>query len=200
MNTLMPFLLEGMTGLEAPVEQTNGAQTSWNRQQMQLPKTHSMDAAILGNCRSLSGMPGLIARVKPDNGRRKQKAQVDEHGTPRGNPFLDYCRLGPRERSRRPTPGHSGKRTHFGPGLLATGDIVTIQHKKLGTITGRGVMVNRGRSVKIRMGNGTLSGPTATAQLVRRNPGYTRTMVETSHASRIQELNFAIISSRTDRG
>ena len=179
MNTLMPFLLDGLTGLEVPVEQTNGAQTSWNRQRMQLPKTHSGDAAILGKCRSLSGMPGLITRVKPDNGRRKQKAQVDENGTPQGLPFRDYCRLGPRDRSRRPTPGHAGKRTHFGPELLATGDTVTVQNKKLGAITGRGVMINQGRGVKIQVGNNTPSGPTATARLVRRNPGYTRTMVKT---------------------
>ena len=146
---------------------------------MQLPKAHSGDAAILGRCRSLSGMPGLIARVTPDNGRRKRKAQVDENGTPRGNPFRDYCRLNPRERSRRPTPGHAGKRTHFGPQLIATGDTVTVQHKKLGAITGRGVMINHGRGVKVRVGNDTPSGPTATAKLVRRNPGYTRTMVKT---------------------
>ena len=133
MNTMMTFLLEGLAGLGLPLEQTNGAQTSWNRQQMQLAKNHPGDAAILGNCQSLSGMPRLIARITPDNGRRKQKAHVDEHGTPRGKPFREYCRLGPRERSRRPTPGHAGKRTHFGPQLLTTGDIVTIQHKKLGS-------------------------------------------------------------------
>ena len=179
MNTLMPFLLEGLTNFGIPLEQTNGAQTSWNRQQLQLPKNHLQDAAILGSCQSLSGMPGLIAQVTPDNGRRKQKAQVDKDGTPRGKPFRDYCRLSPRERSRRPTPGHAGKRTHFGPELLATGDIMTIQNKKLGAVTGRGVMVNRGRGVKVRVGNGTPSGPTATARLVRRNPGYTKTMVET---------------------
>ena len=84
MNTLMPFLLEGLAGLGLPLEQTNGALTSWNRQQMELAKTHSMDAAILGRCRSLSGMPGLTARFTPDNGRRKQKAQVDQDGTPWG--------------------------------------------------------------------------------------------------------------------
>ena len=136
-----------------------------------------MDAAILGNCQSLSGMPELAARVRPSNGRSKQKASVDGNGTPRGHPFRRYCRLSPRERSRTMAPGHAGRRTHFGPELIATGDIVSIQHKKLGALTGRGVIANRGRSVKIRREDGEPSGPTATARLVRRNPGYVRAMV-----------------------
>ena len=177
MNTMMPFILENLAGLEIPVGQTNSALTGWNRKQMQLPKTHYHDAAILGNCKSLSGMPELVARISPSNGRSKQKANVDRKGTPTGGPFRRYCRLEPRERSRTPTPGHAGKRTHFGPELIATGDIVAIQHKKLGRITGRAIIANHGKSVKIRREHGEPSGPTATAKLVRRNPGYTRTMV-----------------------
>ena len=144
---------------------------------MQLPKTHYIDAAILGNCQSLAGIPELATHVKPSNGRSKQKANVDGKGTPTGDPFREYCRLSPRERSRTPTPGHAGKTTHFGPELLATGDIVTIRNKKLGAITGRAVITNRGKSVKILAEQGSRSGPTATARLVRRDPGYARTMV-----------------------
>ena len=177
LNTLMPFILDNLTGLEIPVRSTNAAQTSWNRKQMQLPKTHYIDAAILENCRSLSGMPEIVARLKPSNGRSKQKANVDHKGIPGGEPFRKYCRLSPRERSRTPTPGHAGKRTHFGPQLIATGDIVTIQNKKLGPITGRAVMTNYGKSVKVRGEHGEPSGPNATTMLVRRNPGYTKTMV-----------------------
>ena len=110
MNTLMPSILEDLARLEVPVEQTNAALTAWNRRQMDLPKTHCHDATILGNCKSLSGMPELITHVIPSNGRSKQKAHVDQHGTPVGRPFRDYCWLGPRERSRRPTPGHAGKK------------------------------------------------------------------------------------------
>ena len=177
MNAMMPFILENLAGLEIPVGQTNSALTGWNRKQMQLPKTHYHDAAILGNCKSLSRMPGLVTRVKPSNGRSKQKANVDGNGTPTGRPFRKYCRLSPRERSRTPTPGHAGRRTHFGPELIATGDIVAIQNRKLGEITGRGIIANQGKSVKIQGEHGERSGPTATAELVRRNPGYTRTMV-----------------------
>ena len=174
---MMPFLLDNLAGLEIPACSTNAAQTSWNRKQMQLPKTHYIDAAVLGNCQSLSGMPELVAHIKPSNGRRKQKANVDHNGIPGGEPFRKYCRLSPRERSRTPTPGHAGKRTHFGPQLIATGDIVTIQNKKLGPITGRAVMTNYGKSVKVRGRHGEPSGPTKTTRLVRRNPGYIRTMV-----------------------
>ena len=125
MNTLTPFILEDLATLEIPVQETNTTLTAWNRRQLDLPKTHCHDAAILGDCQSLQGMPELLTHVKPDNGRRKQKAHVDRYGTPVGRPFRDYCRLGPKERSRRPTPGHAGKRTHFGPQLIATGDTVT---------------------------------------------------------------------------
>ena len=177
MNTMMPFILENLAGLEIPVEQTNSALTGWNRKQMQLPKTHYHDAAILGNCKSLSGMPELVARVKPSNGRSKQKANVDGNGTPTGDPFRKYCRLGLRERSRTPTPGHAGKRIHFGPELIATGDIVAIQHKKLGKVTGRAVMYSQGKRVKIRGENGYITSLTAAASLIRRNPRYIRTMV-----------------------
>ena len=177
LNTLMPFLIGSLEDLGNPVEQTNSALIGWNRKQMQLPKTHYHDAAVLGNCRSLSEMPELVAHIKPSNGRRKRKANVDENGTIAGEPFRRYCRLSPRERSRTPTPGHAGKTTHFGPELISTGDIVTIQHKKLGPITGRAVMTNYGKSVKVRGENGEPSGPTRTTRLVRRNPGYIRTMV-----------------------
>ena len=177
MNTMMPVILQNLDRLEIPAGQTNSALTSWNRKQMQLPKTHYIDAAILGNCQSLAGIPELATHVKPSNGRSKQKANVDGKGTPVGRPFREYCRLSPRERSRTPTPGHAGKTTHFGPELIATGDIVTIQHQKLGAITGRAVITNRGKSVKVRGDNGEPSGRTATTKLVRRNPGYTRTMV-----------------------
>ena len=177
MNVMMPFILENLAGLGMPVEQTNAALTSWNRKQMQLPKTHCIDAAVLGNCQSLLGMPELVAHVRPSNGRRKRKANVVKNGTPTGDDFLKYCRLSPRERSRTPTPGHAGRRRHFGPELIGTGDIVTIQHHELGPITGRAVMTDRGEGIKIRGEHGELSGRTGTARLVRRNPGYIRTMV-----------------------
>ena len=178
MNTLMPFILEDLGTLEIPVQETNAALTAWNRRQLDLPKTHCHDAAILGDCHSLLGMPELLTHVKPSNGRRKQKAHIDRHGTPVGRPFRDYCRLGHRERSRTPTPGHAGKRTHSGPELIATGDTITIQHRTQGTITGRAVMLNHGKRVKIRTNDGFRSAPTSTARLVRRNPGYIRTLVE----------------------
>ena len=205
MNVMMPFILENLAGLEIQVEQTNTALTSWNRKQMQLPKTHCIDAAVLGDCRSLlesspvlrqgtanrrghrsrclsEGMPGIVAHVRPSNGRRKRKANVVKNGTPTGDDFLKYCLLSPRERSRTPTPGHAGRRRHFGPELIGTGDIVTIQHHELGPITGRAVMTDRGEGIKIRGKHGELSGRTGTARLVRRNPGYTRTMVRTGPA------------------
>ena len=177
LNTTIPFLIRKLEESGNPVEQANGAQTSWNRKQMQLPKTHYIDAAVLGNCQSLTGMPELVTHIKPSNGRRKQKANVDENGTIAGDPFKRYCRLSPRERSRTPTPGHAGKRTHFGPQLIATGDIVTIQHKKLGPITGRAVMYSHGERVRIRGESSDITGLTRTTRLVRRNPGYIRTMV-----------------------
>ena len=200
LNTTIPFLIRKLEESGNPVEQANGAQTSWNRKQMQLPKTHYIDAAVLGNCQSLmessplpqhgtanrrghrsrclsEGMPELVTHIKPSNGRRKQKANVDENGTIAGDPFKRYCRLSPGERSRTPTPGHAGKRTHFGPQLIATGDIVTIQHKKLGPITGRAVMYSHGGRVRIRGESSDITGLTRTTRLVRRNPGYIRTMV-----------------------
>ena len=177
LNTTIPFLIRKLEESGNPVEQANGAQTSWNRKQMQLPKTHYIDAAVLGNCQSLTGMPELVTHIKPSNGRKKQKANVDENGTIAGDPFKRYCRLSPRERSRTPTPGHAGKRTHSGPQLIATGDIVTIQHKKLGPITGRAVMYSHGERVRIRGESSDITGLTRTTRLVRRNPGYIRTMV-----------------------
>ena len=53
LNTTIPFLIRKLEESGNPVEQANGAQTSWNRKQMQLPKTHYIDAAVLGNCQSL---------------------------------------------------------------------------------------------------------------------------------------------------
>ena len=124
-------------------------------------------------------MPEFASHVKPSNGRSKQKANVNKKGTPAGDLFKKYCRLSPRKRSRTPTPGHAGKRTHFGPQLVATGDIVTIQNKKLGEITGRAVMNDKGKSVRIKGKAGDRTGPTATTRVLRRNPGYIRTMVRT---------------------
>ena len=122
-------------------------------------------------------MPELVTHIKPSNGRSKQKANVDHNGIPGGEPFRKYCRLSPRERSRTPTPGHAGKRTHFGPQLIATGDIVTIQNRNHGAITGRAVMYSHGERVRIRGESSDITGLTRTTRLVRRNPGYIRTMV-----------------------
>ena len=135
LNTIMPQLVEALAGLEMPVEQTNTATTGWNRKQMQLAKTHCMDAAILGTASQYRGCLSSQPTSGPATGDASRRPRWTRTGPPAGDPFKKYCRLSPREQSRTPTPGHAGKRTHFGPDLIATGDIATIQHRKLGAIT-----------------------------------------------------------------
>ena len=71
MKVLITALLHELASLELPLEKTEEANTSWDRNQMDLPKSKASDAAFLRNCTDLIHLPGQIKSIKPENGLRK---------------------------------------------------------------------------------------------------------------------------------
>ena len=174
LNIVMPTVLRELGSLGLPVEQTDAARTSWNRLNLNIPKSHVADAAVLGNCLSLRELPetALTISSRPRNGRRF-RAQVDAHGTVRSKRWPDYARLNAYERASIWPPGHSSSQKRFGDQHIASGDLVRIRHRTAGLITGQAVIQHAGTRVKIVGTKPSRSTSISKTRLLRRNPGFT---------------------------
>lgn len=86
-------LYENLQALSLPVEVGTGGRTRWNRSRMALPKTHWIDAAVVGastpdHLRLRYVRPWLIEAT----GRQsRQMVNVDEFGFPRGHAKGSGC-------------------------------------------------------------------------------------------------------------
>lgn len=174
LNIVMPTVLRELGSLGLPVEHTDAARTSWNRLNLNIPKSHVADAAVLGNCLSLRDLPdtALTMSSRPRNGRRF-RAQVDAHGTARSKRWPDYARLNAYERASVWPPGHSSSQKRFGDQHIASGDLVCIRHRTAGLITGQAVIQHAGTRVKIVGTKPSRSASISKTKLLRRNPGFT---------------------------
>lgn len=77
-NTLLRALVE--KGL--PVETSDGARTAWNRRRFEVPKTHVVDAAVVGNVHSLARWNQPTLRIKSVGRGTYQRMNPDEFGFP----------------------------------------------------------------------------------------------------------------------
>ena len=104
-NAALPAIVRDLWTLGIPLSSTDAASVSWARHQLGIPKTHCYDAALQGsNFTSVVSLPTKVLELRPNNGRSKQKANVDRHGTPVGQPFRQQQRLPKHLRSRNPAP------------------------------------------------------------------------------------------------
>ena len=145
LNAALPAIVRDLWELGLPISSTDAASVSWTCQQLGIPKTHCYDAALQGrNFTSVVSLPSKVLELRPNNGRSKQKANVDRHGTPVGRPFRRQQRLPKHLRSRNPAPGHSHRQQRHGPDPISTGDTVIIKGQ-----TGRAVIKARGSRVDL---------------------------------------------------
>ncbi len=169
-NAAMPAIVRDLWQLGLPLSSTDAASVSWARHQLNLPKTHCYDAALQGHdFTSVASLPGKVLELRPSNGKSKQKANVDKHGTPVGQPFRDQQRLPRHLRRRNPTAGHSDRRQRHGPQLIGTGDTVRVESIH-GTVVARVKATRRGAGVMTTDTNPRVSAPMRRCSLVARNP------------------------------
>ncbi|MHB1758345.1 MAG: RNA-guided endonuclease IscB, partial [Leptospirillum sp.] len=110
------------TGLS--VETGSGGRTKWNRTRFGLSKTHSLDAACVGNVDKVTNGDRPVLSIKATGRGSYQRTRLDAFGFPRG--FL------------------TRKKDHFG---FVTGDLVravVTTGKNLGDYTGRVAIRSRG--------------------------------------------------------
>ncbi len=123
------------TGL--PVETGSGGRTKWNRSRIDIPKSHALDAACVGDVDAVSGWQIPVLKIEAKGRGQYQRTNVTAHGFPNGY-FMD----------RKAVRG------------FRTGDTVkavVMTGKKIGTYLGR-VAVRKTGSFKVRTPDGPVDG------------------------------------------
>ena len=83
MNATRNKLLSEMLKLGLFVETGTGAQTKWNRHQLQVPKTHALDAACVGDVQELREWQRPHLQVKCVGRGRHARTLTNKYGFPR---------------------------------------------------------------------------------------------------------------------
>lgn len=168
-NAALPAIVRDLWQLGLPLSLADAASVSWARQQLNVPKTHCYDATLQGqDFTSVVSLPARVLEIHPSNGRAKQKANVDKHGTPVGKPFRQQQRLPRHMRRRDPAAGHSDRHQRHSPQLIATGDTVIVKGQ-----IGRAVTKARGTRVALHRTKPQISAKIAECGLIARNPRHT---------------------------
>ena len=165
-NAVLPALITELRTTGLPLQLTDAASVSWARKQLNVRKTHCYDATLQGQeFRTIESLPSQIIELRPSNGRSKQKAKVDRHGTPAGRPFRDQQKLPNHMRQQDPAAGHSDRHQRYGRLKISTGDTIVLDHKD-GQSIGRAVIKVRGTRVAV----GQHSASMTHARIVAHNP------------------------------
>ena len=165
-NTVLPALITEMRTTGLSLRLNDAASVSWARQQLNVRKTHCYDAALPGrDFQTIESLPNQVLELRPSNGRSKQKANVDRHGTPVGRPFRDQQKLPNHMRQQDPAAGHSDRHQRYGRLKISTGDTIVLDHKD-GQSIGRGVIKVRGTPVAVRQHSASMTH----ARIIARNP------------------------------
>ncbi|AGW88959.1 RNA-guided endonuclease IscB [Cupriavidus sp. DF5525] len=77
-------LLNALKSFGLPVETGSGGQTKYNRRRLDIPKSHALDAACVGNVHSVWPWQRPILRIKCAGRGSYQRTRVTAHGFPRG--------------------------------------------------------------------------------------------------------------------
>ena len=192
-NAALPAIIRDLWTLGLRLSSTDAATVAWHRQRLNVRKTHCYDAVLQGtDFKTVVSLPSHILQLRPSNGRSKQKANIDRHGTPVGQPFRRQQRLPRHQRQRNPTAGHSDRRQRHGAELISTGDTIQLFRENQ-LITGRGVIKNRGTRMAIHRSKPEVSARISRCRLLARNPRWAIRRTAPSqqgHASRpVEELN-----------
>ena len=165
-NAVLPALIRDLRTTGLPVQLTDAASVSWARQQLGVRKTHCYDATLQGrDFQTVESLPSRVLQLQPSNGRSRQKANVDRHGTPVGRPFREQQKLPKHRRQRDPAPAHSDRHQRYGTDRIGTGDTIVLNHKAAQSI-GRAVIKVRGTRVAVGQHSATI----ANTRIIARNP------------------------------
>lgn len=82
-NATRNKLFSEMLKLGLPVETSTGAETKWNRHQLQVPKTHALDAACVGKVKELHNWERPHLEIKCAGHGAYRRTKVDKYGFPR---------------------------------------------------------------------------------------------------------------------
>ena len=166
MNAVLPALIRDLHATGLPLQLTDAASVSWTRQQLNVRKTHCYDAALPGrDFHTIASLPSKVLALRPVNGRSRQKANVDRHGTPVGRPFRNQQRLPQHLRQRNPAAGHSDRHQRYGHLNISTSDTIVLNHKA-GQSIGRAVIKARGTRIAVEKHSAKI----ANARIIARNP------------------------------
>ena len=83
-NTTRWALLKALKATGLPVETSSGGRTKFNRQTLEIPKTHALDAACVGEMRWISHWRRPTLHIKCTGRGSYQRTRLDKFGFPRG--------------------------------------------------------------------------------------------------------------------
>ena len=166
MNAIVPELLRRLRADGWNVREHAAATTAAGRIMCGVEKSHHIDAAVTGCPERLARLPSGPIAVRATGRGQRQRALVDQSGTPRGRGWRQYCRMSRSERRKVPAPAHKKREKRVGG--VATGDYVSFEHRG-NAVHGYGTLSNgqvaltapKWRSVKAER-----------AQVVERGHGY----------------------------
>ena len=136
-NATRRELFRRLRAMGLPVECGSGGRTKWNRSRLDIPKSHALDAACVGDVETVSGWQIPVLKIDAKGRGQYQRTNVTAHGFPNGY-FV-------------------GRKMVRG---FRTGDIVravVLTGKKIGTYLGR-VAVRATGSFKVRTPDGPVDG------------------------------------------
>jgi 5-methylcytosine-specific restriction endonuclease McrA len=83
-NSTRWALYRELTETGLVVEASTGGRTKWNRSRFEIPKTHALDAACVGEVEAISGWDRPTLRIKCTGRGAYQRTRVDAYGFRRG--------------------------------------------------------------------------------------------------------------------
>ncbi len=83
-NSTRWALYEKLNSLGLPVEVGSGRRTKWNRTKLGIPKTHALDAAVVGVVDAVQDWDQKVLVIKATGRGSYQRTRLDRYGFPRG--------------------------------------------------------------------------------------------------------------------
>ena len=186
-NAALPAIIRDLECLGLPLTLTDAASVSWARKELGIPKTHCYDATLQGDSfTTITTLPAKVLEITPMNGRSKQKANVDDEGTPKGAKFRKDQAKPKHLRKRNPAHAHSDRHQRHGPQHLATGDTAVVKG-----ITGRIKIQDRGATAVLTGTKPAITCPIRHCRLIARNPRHSLKWTKPSQQKHRGENNEA---------
>jgi 5-methylcytosine-specific restriction endonuclease McrA len=83
-NSTRWALFHRLKATSLPVEVGTGGRTKWNRHRLSIPKAHALDAACVGEVRSVANWQIPVLKIQCAGRGSYQRTRLTKHGFPRG--------------------------------------------------------------------------------------------------------------------